>query len=114
MVRGEFRAAFDDHRRRWRPPVRPVTRRLEMLALRELGGHAGVAVSMAECAGFLGDGLRIAEKLGDRGIEARSRAGWRSSRATGCASSTRSTTPGRPSRRAGAGRTPRWRPGWTG
>jgi hypothetical protein len=39
--------------------------------LRELGGHAGVAVSMVEASAFLQDGLRIAEGLDDRAMQAR-------------------------------------------
>jgi DNA-binding SARP family transcriptional activator len=75
VVRGEFRAAFDDHQAALAAAREAGDPRREMLALRELGGHAGVAVSMPECAGFLGDGLRIAQKLGDRGAEARFQ-GW--------------------------------------
>ena len=48
VVRGEFRRRSTTFGRRWPRPGGPVTPRREMLALRELGGHAGVAVSMAE------------------------------------------------------------------
>ena len=47
-------------------------RRLEMLALRELAGHVPVALghSLVECVARAEDGLRIAEALGDRAIQA--------------------------------------------
>jgi DNA-binding SARP family transcriptional activator/tetratricopeptide (TPR) repeat protein len=48
-------------------------RRLEMTALRELGGPAwtGVGRSVDEAIGNVREGLRLAEQLGDRGAEAR-------------------------------------------
>lgn len=47
-------------------------RRLEMVALRELGGDVPLAfgVSIEDCVGSLRAGLRIAESLGDRAAEA--------------------------------------------
>ncbi len=47
-------------------------RRLEMIALRELAGDVPVALGLpiGECVEHLQSGLRIAEALGDRGVEA--------------------------------------------
>jgi DNA-binding SARP family transcriptional activator/tetratricopeptide (TPR) repeat protein len=47
-------------------------RRLEMLALRELGGHGALALGtpVDDCTARLRDGLRIADALGDRGVQA--------------------------------------------
>ncbi len=70
-VLNAFRPAFDDLRAALAAARRAGSRTLEMLALRELGGHAGVAVSMDEAAACLRDGLRIAESLDDRGMQAR-------------------------------------------
>ncbi len=57
--------------------------RLEMLALRELGGHVAVAdgVPVDECERSLTDALRIAEGLGDREVQARV-LGWHAVLAT--------------------------------
>lgn len=71
MVLTDFPAAYDDQRAALAHARQAGDRGLEMLALRELGGHAGIVVSMAEATGFLSDGLRIAESLGDRGMQAR-------------------------------------------
>lgn len=71
-VLGSFRAALGDHRAAAATARQAGDRRLEMLALRELGGHAAVAVgvSMEECSNRIRQGLRIAESLGDRAEEA--------------------------------------------
>jgi DNA-binding SARP family transcriptional activator/tetratricopeptide (TPR) repeat protein len=71
VVRSEFRLAFNDHHAALVAARQAGDTRLEMLALRELGGHAGIAVSMADAAGYLADGFQIAEALGDRGMQAR-------------------------------------------
>ena len=71
VVRSKFRLAFNDHHAALVAARQAGDTRLEMLALRELGGHAGIAVSMADAAGYLADGLQIAEALGDRGMQAR-------------------------------------------
>ena len=71
VVRSEFRLAFNDHHAALVAARQAGDTRLEMLALRELGGHAGIAVSMADAAGHLAEGLQIAEALGDRGMQAR-------------------------------------------
>lgn len=48
-------------------------RRLEMVVLHALGGHAAtvVGVPIERCEGWLRDSLGIARSLGDRGVEAR-------------------------------------------
>ncbi len=70
VVLSEFGPAFEDQRAGLAAARQAGDRTLEMLALRELGGYAGVAVSVAECTGWQQDGLRIAVGLGDRGMEA--------------------------------------------
>ncbi|HVH21463.1 MAG TPA: AAA family ATPase [Pseudonocardia sp.] len=68
---GAFRTAFDDLRAALAAARLAGHRTLEMRALRELGGDAGVAVSMDEAIACLRDGLHIAESLEDRGMQAR-------------------------------------------
>jgi DNA-binding SARP family transcriptional activator/tetratricopeptide (TPR) repeat protein len=71
VVLTRFQPAFDDLRAALDAARRAGHRSLEMTVLRELGGHAGVAVSMVEASAFLQDGLRIAEGLDDRAMQAR-------------------------------------------
>lgn len=71
VVLADFPAAYDDQRTALDRAREAGDRRLEMLALRELGGHAGIAVSMTAATDFLSDGLRIAESLGDHAMQAR-------------------------------------------
>ncbi|MGQ0482486.1 MAG: ATP-binding protein [Pseudonocardia sp.] len=70
-VVSDFRPGFDDHRAALTAARAAGDRRLEMRALRELGGHTGIAVSLSEATAGLSDGLRIAEELGDHGMQAR-------------------------------------------
>ena len=69
---GSFRAALGDHQAAAATARRAGDRRLEMQALRELGGHTPVisGVAVDECADRLRQGLRIAEALGDRAAQA--------------------------------------------
>ncbi len=70
-VLSDFRPGFDDHRAGLAAARSAGDRRLEMRALRELGGHTGIAVSLSEANTSLSDGLRIAHELGDHGMRAR-------------------------------------------
>lgn len=71
-VLGQFRPAMGDHQAAAATARQVGDRRLEMLALRELAGIAAVAlgVPMDECTDRLQQGLRIAESLGDRAMQA--------------------------------------------
>ncbi len=72
QILGAFRGALEDYRSGLVTARQAGDRRHEMLLLRELGGHASVAVGVpvAECTGWLYAGLAIAESLGDRATEA--------------------------------------------
>ncbi|HEX4701911.1 MAG TPA: AAA family ATPase [Pseudonocardiaceae bacterium] len=69
---GDFRRAAGDHHAALGTARSAGDQRTEMLVLRALGGHASLAigVTVAECSARLHDGLRIAEVLGDREVEA--------------------------------------------
>jgi DNA-binding SARP family transcriptional activator/tetratricopeptide (TPR) repeat protein len=71
-ARADFRHAAGDHHAALATARDAGDQRTEMLSLRALGGHASLAigVSVAECSARLHDGLRIAEVLGDREVEA--------------------------------------------
>jgi DNA-binding SARP family transcriptional activator len=71
-AQGGFPAAAGDHNAAVRTARAAGDQRTEMLALRALGGHSSVAIGtpIAECSARLHDGLRIAELLGDREVEA--------------------------------------------
>jgi tetratricopeptide (TPR) repeat protein len=71
-VRGAYQAALGDFRAGLATARQAGDRRHEMRALRELGGHAPVALGMpvAESAQRLRAGLAIAGSLGDREAEA--------------------------------------------
>jgi tetratricopeptide (TPR) repeat protein len=72
FVRGLYGAALGDFRSGHATARQAGDRRHEMRALRELGGHAPVALGapVAESEAFLRNGLVIATSLGDRGAEA--------------------------------------------
>jgi DNA-binding SARP family transcriptional activator/tetratricopeptide (TPR) repeat protein len=69
---GRCTDALDDHRAALAAARAGGDRRLEMTALRELGGDAvvGAGLAAAECVPPLRDSLRIAATLGDRAAEA--------------------------------------------
>ncbi|HVV21395.1 MAG TPA: AAA family ATPase [Pseudonocardiaceae bacterium] len=69
---GDFRHAAGDHHAALNTAREAGDQRTEMAALRALGGHASLAIGtpVADCAARLHDGLRIAELLGDREVEA--------------------------------------------
>jgi DNA-binding SARP family transcriptional activator len=79
LVRGRVRevlAAYDgswaDHCRAAELARETGDRRLEMMALRELGGDVLVARgrSIVDCGPYLETGIRLARELGDRAVEA--------------------------------------------
>ena len=71
-VRGAYRAAVVDLRAGWTTAHQAGDRRLEVRALRALGGHAPLALGAParESGAHLQQGLRIAQSLGDRAAEA--------------------------------------------
>ena len=74
VARAEFGLALTDQRAGLAAARLAGDRLLEMTALRELGGHASVAsqdVTIEQCTGWLREGVRIAEALGDRAMQAR-------------------------------------------
>ena len=103
--------ALDDHRAALAAAREAGDRRLEMVALRELGGDAvvGAGSPVAECVPPLRSCLRIAAVLGDRAAEADARPASRCSPPTGCRSPRRATTDTAPPRPvAPRARTPHW------
>ena len=115
---GSFRAALGDHQAAAATARRAGDRRLEMQALRELGGHTPVisGVAVDECADRLRQGLRIAEALGDPAAQA-DLLGFLSVLATNRLRFTQAVEssgaePFEPGARPA--RTGPWRPGWTG
>lgn len=70
--RGRFHDAVDDELTALRTAREAGDQRTEMLTLRALGGASSIGIDtpIAQCAAYLRDGLRIAELLGDREIEA--------------------------------------------
>ncbi len=71
-ARAAYQAAWTDHEAAAALAREAGDRRLEMAALRELGGDVlvGLGRSTAECVPFLEAGARIARTLGDRASEA--------------------------------------------
>jgi DNA-binding SARP family transcriptional activator/tetratricopeptide (TPR) repeat protein len=72
QARCDFQNASADHHAALRTARAAGDRRTELLALKALGGYTSVAVGtpIADCSARLYEGLRIAELLGDREIEA--------------------------------------------
>ncbi len=73
QARARFAGAVADQRSALDAARRAGERDLELAALRDLGGQASLAgdhASIAECTGWLHEGLRIAEASGDRRMQA--------------------------------------------
>src|SRR5207344_1759110 len=70
--KSEFQLAVEDFQAALAAARRAGDRRLEMHALRWLGGHSpiGLGTPIGECTDRLREGLRVAESLGDRAAEA--------------------------------------------